>query len=794
MKSNMLTRYEQAQAIMHGMLTKKQVMNSAVFPHWVATSDGMDNEYFWYQRDTKKGKDFRLVNVGTGDNTPAFDHQVFSEVLTKVLKETNSGKIIDPQNLPLSNVRISLFPLQVEFQLKGNRWVFDADKKHCLQIDALLESDGVLSPDGKKTAFVRNHNIWIRDHLTNEEQALTDNGLTDNTYGSAPWSAKVQALWSPDSQQIFTHQLDLRKVTTRVLMNHVPHDAPFGAQKVRPQVLEQKMAYPGDKDVEIYRLVAIDIDTRKIQMADYNPIPFFCFGEGFFSEEKLGWWGSDSQRAFFVDVTRGAKTVRVVEFDTQTGATRVLFEESSDTFVKISHSSLEFPILMPLPESDELIWLSERTGWAHLYLYDLNSGQLKRVLTEGEWLVRNILQVDAKRREIVLQTAGRNKNISPYYRDICKLHLDTLQLTSLASSNYEYVVYGPSDRQVTTRSGLGVDSGDVSGLSPSGEYIVTTYSRVDTAPVSVVIDRQGKEILTLETADVSGLPQGWHWPEPVKVKAADGQTDIYGVVYRPPNFSKEESYPIIDFSCGHPYFSWVPQGSFINGPCFDAPYLHASAYAALGFVVIALEGRGTPYRSKAFQDYSYGNIPSASAFEDRIEGMRQLAKIYPYMDISRVGIAADDGNSGPVYGLLKHPGFYKVGVSICYEDARFCMAALFEQYQGLLPSNNSDADEVPDYAEDLANSLSGQLLLIHGMLDFFTPVTGTVRLIDALQNANKNFDMMLLPEDGHDLPNYAIRRSWDYFVTHLQGIDPPTEFSLTTGMDLLLNNLAEASQ
>jgi dipeptidyl aminopeptidase/acylaminoacyl peptidase len=305
-----------------------------------------------------------------------------------------------------------------------------------------------------------------------------------------------------------------------------------------------------------------------------------------------------------------------------------------------------------------------------------------------------------------------------------------------------------------------------------------------------LIDRQGREILTLETADISGLPQGWQWPEPVKVKAADGKTDIYGVVYRPPHFSKEQSYPIIDFSCGHPYFTWVPQGSFINGPCFDAPYLYAAAYAALGFVVVALEGRGTPYRDKAFQDYSYGHITSASAFEDRIEGIQQLASRYPYMDTNRVGITADDGSPAPVQGLLEHPDFYKVGVSICHEDPRFGFATLYEQYQGLCTDN--DGAEQPARAEDLAQALKGKLLLIHGMLDSFTPVTGTLRLLDALQEANKDFDMLLLPDEGHDIPSYALRRSWDYLVTHLQGIEPPHEFPLSTGLDLLLDNMAKA--
>ena len=776
MTSSILTRYQQAQQIVQGMLTNKLVKNSAVFPHWISSKDIKDGNFFWYQRDTEKGREFRLVNASTGENMPAFDHKALADTLS-----IKMGARVCPQDLPLSNLTINLYPLKINFQVEGKSWLFEADKRACFQVKSSLQNIGTVSPDGKKSVFVRDYNLWIQDRQTGEEEPLTKDGVKDNYYSKAPLSGDIQAIWSPDSQRIMTHQLDSQSVTARSLIVHIPQDG-----SLRPQLETHKMAYPGDEAVEAYRLLSIDINTKKAQAIDYDTLPFYCMGQGFFTEEKLAWWASDSQRAFFVDIARGAKTVRLVELNTQTGATRILFEETSDTFVKISHSALEYPVFYPLPSSDELIWLSERTGWAHLYLYDLNSGELKQTLTEGPWLVRKILHVDAKRREALIQTAGRDPSISPYYRDICRLNLDTGELTPLVSGDYEYNVYGPEDRQVAARAGFGIDSADVNGLSPHGDYLVTTYSRVDTPPVSILIDRQGREILTLETADISGLPQGWQWPEPVKVKAADGKTDIYGVVYRPPNFSKDQAYPIIDFSCGHPYFSWVPQGSFINGPCFDAPYLYAAAYAALGFVVVALEGRGTPYRDKAFQDYSYGHITSASAFEDRIEGIHQLASRYPYMDTRRVGIAADDGSPAPVQGLLEHPDFYKVGVSICHEDPRFGFATLYEQYQGL-----NDGAEQPASAEDLAPALKGKLLLIHGMLDSFTPVTGTIRLLDALQEANKDFDMLLLPDEGHDIPSYALRRSWDYLVTHLQDIEPPYEFSLTTGLDLLLDKLAK---
>ena len=523
---------------MQGMLTKELVLNAAVFPHWVVTTDKTSGEYFWYQRDTrygkasaiKTGKEFRLVNAYTGDDTHAFDHQALADALNIALEKTAFGKSIDPQDLPLSNITINLYPLQVHFQAANKQWRFEAENNICLETETPIMSDDLSSPDGKKSVFIRGHNLWIRDQQTGEEQALTNDGSVDNCYGSAPLSANIQALWSPDSQRIFTHQLDLQRVTTRALIDHVPQDG-----SLRPKLVEHKMAYAGDDHVETYRLVAIDVSRGKVQAAKYEPLPFFCMGQGFFTEEKLGWWASDSQRAFFVEVTRGAKTVRVVEFDIQTGKTRVLLTEASDTRVKLSHSILESPVFLPLPESNELIWLSERTGWAHLYLFDLNSGQLKHALTEGQWLVRKILHVDAKRREILIQTAGRDHSISPYYRDICRLNIDSAELTPLLAENYDCSVYGPDDRQVGARAGFGIDSAGVNGLSPRGDYIVTTYSRVDTAPVSILIDRQGREILTLETADVSNLPEGWQWPEPVKLKGADGQTDIYGVVYRPPN-------------------------------------------------------------------------------------------------------------------------------------------------------------------------------------------------------------------------------------------------------------------
>ena len=394
-------------------------------------------------------------------------------------------------------------------------------------------------------------------------------------------------------------------------------------------------------------------------------------------------------------------------------------------------------------------------------------------------MVRDILHFDTERRELLIQTAGRGLDINPYYRDICRINIDTGGLVPLVSGDYDHQIYRPDSLQVFTQLAFGLDSTGINGISPDGGYLVTTRSRVDKEPVSLLVDRNGNELLTLETADAFGLPIGWQWPEPIQLKSADGKTDLYGVVFRPPGFSLEHHYPVLDYCCAHPGTSLVPHGTFVNAPA-GYSYLDAAAYAALGFIVVVMEVPGSPYRHKAFQDASYGQLSSANSFDDRIAALHQLAERYPYMDLNRVGLVGCDGITGPVYGLLEHPDFYKVGVIIAFEDARFDAASIIEMFEGVPNHANKPL------AEDLAASLQGKLLLIHGMMDTVTPPTATYRLIEALREANKDFDLLLLPNEGHSISSYVLRRTWDYLVTHLQDIEPPKTFKLTTGFDLLL--------
>jgi hypothetical protein len=385
-------------------------------------------------------------------------------------------------------------------------------------------------------------------------------------------------------------------------------------------------------------------------------------------------------------------------------------------------------------------------------LYDLKTGQLKNTITSGEWLVRKVLQFDTERRELWIQTAGRVKGRSPYLQDICRVNIDSGELTTVVSTDHEYFTLDQKSKMsVLDKTSLSV--------STTGRYVVTTRSRVDEVPVSLLLDSLGRELLVLETADTSALPSHWQWPEPVKTRAADGKSDIYGIVYRPSNFSPEKSYPVLDYS----FVTYEePSGAFgfLN--------LEAMAYAELGFVVVKFFNRAIlGVRELSFRENKDHTRPFVS-MADNVAGIQQLASEHAYIDASKVG-AATHSTMPTALATLIYPDFYTVGVSVnTMTDARL-LGGMGVDFGGA---------DFPPY-EDFAENLTGKLLLIAGMMDPTIPVAGTFRLIEALQKANKSFDQLLLPNFGHEFSAYVTRRTWDYFVEHLQGVNPPDNFGLT---------------
>jgi len=453
-----------------------------------------------------------------------------------------------------------------------------------------------------------------------------------------------------------------------------------------------------------------------------------------------------------------------------------VFEVESDTAIKLHSNIADTPgLFLPIPDTNELIWFSERSGWGHLYLIDLANGAIRHPITSGKWLVRDILHFDSKTRELFIQTAGRDPEVNPYYRDVCSVNIDSGKLRSVIDGPYEHIVMQPGG--VTAINNDESRTQWPSGVSPCGKYIVVTRSRVNTLPESLLLDRSGRVLISLVTAEMPGLPTDWVWPQPERLVAADGETEIDAVVFYPPSFSESKRYPVIHYSNSLIESSTVPHAAFACGMFNGAYFWAAASFAALGFIVVMVEGRGVALRNKAFQDHSYGNFERQSDVEDRIAAIKQLAAKYSYMDIERVGLTGEENPSNNGYAALKHSDFFKVSVLNCHADPRLIPAILVEHHFDV---DDPESMSKQAYPEDYAALFSGKLLMIVGM---HSPVgvPSTFRLVEALRAENKDFELLCEPNVPHSITNYSIRREWDFFVRHLMGSEPPKGFKLETG-------------
>lgn len=774
--STMHKRYQRAQSIVQGLMTTDLVKNDTIFPTWIVGTN-----CFWYEKtyltdkDCPKSvaKEYRIVDAKSTINKVAFDHICFARALEEV-----TGKSINPSALPITDITIQLCPMMIHFKAFGKFWDYKACEQKCYAGEQALASLTVaLSPDSKWVAFSRESNLWVRETSTGRERALTHDGHKDCAYalGSSAWGTSLPSLpgvWSPDSKRLLTVRRDKREVITLPHVSHVPLDG-----TIRPQLQQYKVAYPGDKHVETFEVLSFDIVTDTVCEANWRPSPAGYDGEMASFFRDLSWWGAESRYAYFIDRERGDQMLRLLEFDTDTGNIRILIEEASDTYINTAIDCINTPLYRHLPATNEMIWYSERSGWGHLYLYDLAAGELKHSITYGEWLVRDILYVDEKRRELLIQTSSRVVTRDPYYRDICRLDIDSGEIMTLVSGDEEYLVHYPEAAPVLMKRLEGTASAYTSGISPCGNYLVVTRTRADQVPVSLLIDRNGKSLMELEVADISALPMGWQWPEPVKLRAADNSTDIFGLVFRPSDFSINESYPVVNAINSAPWLSAVPKGSFNTSRGYaDRHYFHAAALAELGFIVLVLDSRGSPLRGKEFQDTSYGWIPSAANTDDHAFAIKQLAERYSYIDIDRVGICGNAYQCG-LQNFLERQDLYKVCVQMMLIDNRLVSSTMNgDKCEGLEGPNGDKS-----FPEQLVEHLSGKLLLMGSMNSYLTsmyPPACVFRVIDALHKANKNFDMLIMPNVDFGPDNYMYRRSWDFLVTHLKGVEPPTEFAL----------------
>ncbi|MCH8829120.1 MAG: prolyl oligopeptidase family serine peptidase, partial [Planctomycetes bacterium] len=577
------------------------------------------------------------------------------------------------------------------------------------------------SPDGKWTAFVKESNVYVRTANSGKEIRLSEDGSDKNRYEMLSWSS--------DSRTLVAFRVEPGERRQVHLIQSSPRSGGRAVLKSRPYPL------PGDK-FTAYELNLFRLNADGIFKQSKPEVGRIDFGR-----PRLR-WDSEGRRFSYEKIDRGHQRFRLIEVDTRTGRTRNIIDEKTETFIWTSHSR-RGRLVTYLDRSDEIIYTSERDGWRHLYLIDAKSGKLINRITKGPWIVRGIDKFDEQKRQIWFRGSGRNPGQDPYLLHFYRVNFDGSGLVALTSGNGNHSIQ----------------------YSPDRRFLIDTYTRVD-LPARHELRRvsDGKLVCELERADVSLLKRGgWKPPEVFTAKGRDGKTDIWGIICRPRDFDPRKKYPVVEYIYAGPHNSHVPK-SFSARSRF-------STLTDLGFIVVQIDGMGTANRSKAFHDVCWHNLKDAG-FPDRILWMKAAAKTYPSLDLTRVGIyGTSAGGQNAAGAVLFHPEFYKVAVAACgCHDNRMDKASWNEQWMGYPVG--------PHYSKcsniDNAQRLRGRLLLIVGEMDTNVPPESTLRFVDALIKAGKDFDLLVIPGAGHTSGgSYGRRRLQDFFVRNLQGINPP---------------------
>ncbi|MEZ5424709.1 MAG: DPP IV N-terminal domain-containing protein [Pyrinomonadaceae bacterium] len=680
--------------------TGKLVDRGPVRPNWLP--DGR----FWYQVSTPSGNEYVLIDPATGDRKTSTDRK---SLLNGVSTDGGGGGFA------------SRFGPEVP------------------------------SPDGKKVAFIRDWNLWVRDVASKKETQLTWDGVENFGYATdnAGWkkSDRPILLWSPDSEKIATFQQDQRHVSDMYLVT-----TNTGA----PKLQAWKYPIPDDGDIIRIHRVIIEVDTGKIIRLTMPPDArrgtlcddISCTGS--FDDNE---WSPDSNRLAFVSSSRDHKEAKLRIADANTGKVRDIMEEKVATQYESGQGMINWRFL---PATNEFIWYSERDDWGHLYLYDAQTGKLKNQITKGNWVVTRLRKVDEKNRVLYFEANGREAGRDPYFSHFYRVDFDGGNLTLLTPEDGNHQIL----------------------LSDDGKYFVNNYSKPDVPYVSVLRDMTGKQVAALEKTDISRLTAtGWKPPTPIKVKSRDGRWDLYGLMFTPTTLDPKKKYPVVN------YIYPGPQGGGVGSRSFSPGRGDHQSVAELGFVVVVIDGSCNPDRSKSFHDVCYGNMAD-NTLEDQIAGLKQLAEKYPYLDLNRVGVWGHSGGGfATAAAMFRYPDFYKVGISESgNHDNRNYEDDWGERYIGLLTYGPNWKSNYEDQAnQNFAKNLKGKLLLAHGGLDDNVPPYNTYLVVDALVKANKDFDLVIFPNARHGYGGdsfYMMRRRWDYFVKNLLGAEPPKEYEI----------------
>ncbi len=713
--------------------TRDKVFRTRVTARWFA-----ENTRFWYRIDlADRRREFVLVHVDEGQRGAAFDHARLAKALTEAL-----GENIDPARLPLDLLQFEGKALR--FNARDRGWRCDLDSYELAGAEKLEKPpeptrqrgrsrdrargrrggsrSRAESPDGKWEALIEDHNVHVREKESGEKHALSREGTESDAYQS-------RFYWSPNSRRLVAIRRAKEEEHTVHNIESSPKD------QVQPKLHSRQYLKPGDR-IAISRPHLFDI-AEKSEI----PIRDELFGNPWRIDEVR--WDPESRRFTFRYNQRGHQVLRIVAVDAETGETGTIVDEHSETFIDYPHKTFTHY----LDQTHELIWMSERDGWNHLYRYDSRTAQVMNQITAGPWVVRGVDRVDEEKREIWFRAGGIYPEQDPYYIHHCRIGFDGSGLVVMTRGNGTHEVE----------------------FSPDRRFLIDRYSRVDMPAVTELRRvEDGSLVCELERGDASALRKtGWRSPERFVATGRDDRTNIYGVIYRPKSLDEAKKYPIIEHIYAGPQTSYVPKNF--------RSYYRQQALAELGFIVVAIDGMGTSNRSKAFHDVCWKNLRDAG-FPDRIRWIRAAAERYPYMDTTRVGIyGGSAGGQNTLSGLLHHPEFYKVGAADCgCHDNRMDKIWWNELWMGW-PVGEEYAD---NSNVTHADKLQGKLLLTAGEMDKNVPPESTLQVVGALIKANKDFDFLLVPGGGHgigDSSRYALRRRRDFFVRHLHGVEPRSE-------------------
>ncbi len=726
-----------------------KIFRDKVEPHWFE-----GNNKFWYRVSVAADRhEFVLVDAVQGSRAPAFDH----ERLAKALNQ-QTGKTLKPDQLPFDALKFSDDGKSVELVANDEAWQCDLGT---YQITAAKpakpekakdspppaperrrnrsrrEGPPAKSPDGKWEAVVRGHNLFLRDLKTEQERPLTFDANPDSSYARdsqrdraiemeydlrEPETPAPEVYWSPDSRRLVALRTKPGTQRTVYLVESSPKD------QLQPKLQSYPYLKPGD-----------EVPLRKPHLFDLEANQEIAIDDALFSNPwSIGdlRWSSNSSRFTFLYNQRGHQALRIVAVDARTGVTKPVVDERSATFICYSGKFFS----EHLDDTGEIIWMSERDGWNHLYLYDAQTGQVKNQITTGEWVVRGVDHMDKERRQVWFRAGGIRPEQDPYYIHYCRVNFDGTGLTILTEG----------------------DGTHKAQFSPDRRFFIDTWSRVDLPPVNELRrSEDGQRVCRLEEADIAELPAtGWRAPERFVAKGRDGVTDIYGVIHWPQKADPAKKSPVIESIYAGPQDSFVPK-SFRSSHGQDE-------LTRLGFVVVQIDGMGTSNRSKKFHDVCWKNLGDAG-FPDRILWLKAAAAKYPRIDLTRVGIyGGSAGGQAALRALLAFGDFYRVGAADCgCHDNRMDKIWWNEQWMGW-PIG-------PHYEEQSnvtqAHKLQGKLLLTVAELDKNVDPSSTMQVVNALIKADKDFELIVFPGAGHGAgaSPYGRRRRDEFFARHLLG-------------------------